>query len=350
MTIRAKLYGEITCAPVEDMMQFEVAGLGNALVDALVQVDDDSILEELGLTKGTMHPVDHARWTEVYDRVKGHGVEIHPGGSCANTVATLAMLGSSSILCGQVGEDDFGRTYAGQMIDICGGHSIRFSPNGNTGKCLSIISTKDAERTLVTDLGAAVHLSGLKNFEERIRDSKLLHVTGYLFLGGPMAQVAWDAMDLAKELNIPISVDVADPFVVSAGRDEMWRALREYADIAFLNEEEAHALTGLRGNEAVEAVGEVVDIAIVKLGKLGSLIRTEGKTWRVGIHATEAVDTTGAGDTYAAGYLHGWLQGWDPQKAGDLGARLASLTVSQVGAVCRDGAEVSRILSAMETT
>jgi sugar/nucleoside kinase (ribokinase family) len=165
-----------------------------------------------------------------------------------------------------------------------------------------------------------------------------------------MAQVAWDAMELAKELNIPISVDVADPFVVSAGRDEMWRALREYADIAFLNEEEAQALTGLSGHEAVEAVGEVVDVAVVKLGKSGSLIRTKGRTWKVGIHATKAVDTTGAGDTYAAGYLHGWLQGWNPEKSGDLGARLASLTVSQIGAVCRDGAEVSRILSAMEAS
>jgi len=342
------LVGEITWAPMEDEMQFEVAGLGNALVDALVQVDDDAILEELGLTKGTMHPVDHERWTEVYERVKGHGVEIHPGGSCANTVATLAMLGSSSILCGQVGEDQFGRRYAGQMVDICGDHSIRFSSDGNTGKCLSIISTTDAERTLVTDLGAAVHLSGLEKFAERIRESKLLHVTGYLFLGGPMAQVAWDAMDLAKELNVPISVDVADPFVVSAGRDEMWRALREYADIAFLNEDEAFALTGMRGEDAVKAVAEVVDIAVVKLGKSGSLIRTNGKTWRVGIHATDAVDTTGAGDTYAAGYLHGWLKGWDPDKAGDLGARLASLTVSQIGAVCRDNAEVERILSTVE--
>jgi sugar/nucleoside kinase (ribokinase family) len=326
----------------------DVAGLGNALVDALVRIDDESVLEELQLTRGQMHPVDHSRWSAVYARLEKLGIEIHPGGSCANTVATLAMLGTSSVLCGQVGEDEFGRSYAGQMEATCGVHSLRFSKAGNTGKCLSIISASDAERTLVTDLGAATSLTGVGDFREHIENSRLLHVTGYLFLGGPMADTAWEAMALAKEAGVPISIDVADPFVINTVKKDMWRALEEYADLAFLNEEEAYALTGKTEAEALVAVANVVHTPVVKLGVRGSLIIQDNEIVHVGIHKAKAIDTTGAGDTYAAGFIHGWLRGWPLPRCADLGARLAALTVSQIGAVCRDQEALSAALAISE--
>lgn len=329
-------------------MQMDVAGLGNALVDALVRIDDESVLNELSLTRGQMHPVDHSRWSEVYDRLEDLGIEIHPGGSCANTVATLAMLGTSSVLCGQVGEDDFGRSYAGQMEETCGIHGLRFSKGGHTGKCLSIISAADAERTLVTDLGAATSLTGVGAFREHIVNSRLLHITGYLFLGGPMAKTAWEAMDIARDAGVPISIDVADPFVINAVKEDMWRALTEYADLAFLNEEEAYALTGKKEAEALVAVANVVHTPVVKLGVRGSLIIEDKNIVHVGIHEANAIDTTGAGDTYAAGFIHGWLRDWPLHRCADLGARLASLTVSQIGAVCRDRDAISAALAISE--
>lgn len=329
-------------------MDTDVAGLGNALVDALVRIDNEEVLAELELTRGQMHPVDHGRWTEIYERLESHGVEIHPGGSCANTIATLALLGTKSILCGQVGEDEFGRTYAQQMVDTCGHQGLRFSTEGNTGKCLSIISTKDAERTLVTDLGAATGLSGVGDFEQWIRNSRLLHVTGYLFLGGPMAKTAWEAMAIAKDAGVPISVDAADPFVINTVKDDMWRALTDFADLAFLNEEEAAALTGKTEAEALVEVANHVHTPVVKLGSKGSLILQENEIIHVGIHPADAIDTTGAGDTYAAGFIHGWLRGWPLTRCADLGARLAALTVSQIGAVCRDQEAVSHALSVSE--
>ncbi|MEC7242856.1 MAG: adenosine kinase [Myxococcota bacterium] len=329
-------------------MDTDVAGIGNALVDALVRIDNEDVLAELGLTRGQMHPVDHGRWTEVYERLESLGVEIHPGGSCANTIATLALLGTQSILCGQVGEDEFGKNYAQQMTDTCGNNGLRLSPDGNTGKCLSIISTKDAERTLVTDLGAATNLTGVGDFEGWIRNSRLLHVTGYLFLGGPMAKTAWEAMDVAKEAGVPISVDAADPFVINSVKEDMWRALTDYADLAFLNEEEAAALTGKTEAEALVEVANHVHTPVVKLGSRGSLILQENEIIHVGIHAANAIDTTGAGDTYAAGFIHGWLRGWPLTRCADLGARLAALTVSQIGAVCRDRSAIAEALAVSE--
>ena len=316
-------------------MSHDVAGLGNALVDALVRIPNDALLDRFSLTKGLMHPVDHARWHEVYDAIQALGPEIHTGGSCANTIAALAMMGADCVYAGQVGEDQFGRLYASRMEEACGQHALRFDADHNTGKCLSIIS-QDAERTMLTDLGAAVQMPEIGDFDATIRGARLLHVTGYLFLGGPIAKASWHAMDIARDAGVPISIDVADPFVVATVKEDMWRALRDYAQIAFLNTEEAAALTELEPGDAVHRVSEVVDTVIVKMGGQGSLIKHHGDVTEVGIHRVKALDTTGAGDAYAAGYLYGWLNGWTAARSGDLGSRIASLTVGQVGAVVRD--------------
>lgn len=317
------------------MARLDVAGLGNALVDALVRLPDDAVLGELGLNRGTMHPVDHATWEATYAGVKSLGVEIHSGGSCANTIAVLGLLGAECSFCGQVGDDEFGRIYAQRLIEACGRHGLHIAETGNTGKCLSLISA-DAERTLVTDLGAAIALPHIGEFSHVIRQSRLLHVTGYLFLGGPMRDAALHALKEAKAAGVPISLDVADPFVVRVVKDLMWEVVRDYADMVFLNEEEASALTGMKGEEALEAVAEVCHTVIVKLGARGSLVAHGAERVKVPAFPVEAVDTTGAGDCYAAGFLYGWTQDWSIARSGELGSRIAALTVQQVGAVVRD--------------
>jgi sugar/nucleoside kinase (ribokinase family) len=322
-------------------VRYDVAGLGNALMDALVRVPNDEILERYKLSRGLMHPVDHDKWHEVYEAVQTLGpgagrVEIHTGGSCANTIAALAMMGGRCVYAGQVGEDQFGHMYAARMTEACGQHALRFSREGNTGKVLSIISASDAERTMLTDLGTATAMPEIGDFADTIRDSRLLHLTGYLFLGGPIVKATWEALEVAREAGVPISIDVADPFVVGAVKDDLWRVLKDYAQIAFLNAEEASALTGTEPGDAVHRVAEVVPTVIVKMGSRGSLVKHHGDVYEVGIHRTEALDTTGAGDAYAAGYLYGWLHSWSPARAGDLGARIAAMTVGQVGAVVRD--------------
>ena len=325
----------------------DVAGLGNALVDALVVYPEDALLGQLALNRGTMHPVDHDTWEAKYAAVKDLGVEIQSGGSCANSIAVLGLLGADATFCGQVGDDEFGRLYAQRMVEACGRHSLHIADEGNTGKCLSLISAKDAERTLVTDLGAAVELPHVGEFAATIEKARLLHVTGYLFLGGPMKDAAMSALAAAKDAGVPISLDVADPFVIGVVKDTMWEVVREFCDMVFLNEEEAFALTGLHGREALDAVARHCKTVIVKLGSKGSLVHHDGEVYEVPVYPVEAVDTTGAGDCYAAGYLYGWTQGWEPATCGQLGSRIAALTVGQVGAVVRDR---DRLLNAVAET
>ena len=176
-----------------DARPYDIAGLGNALVDALIQIGDDGVLDALSLTRGQMHPVDDARWQEIYNHVAPSGAEVQSGGSCANTVATLGLMGTQSVYCGQVGDDEFGRLYTESITSACGVSGLQHGAGLATGKCLSIISA-DAERTMVTDLGAAVQMQDLGGFAEMIPQSRILHLTGYLLLGEPMRTRAMEAI------------------------------------------------------------------------------------------------------------------------------------------------------------
>lgn len=326
--------------------RYQVAGLGNALLDALITIDDDGILQDMGLNRGMMHPVDHQAWQDAFTRLQHFGAQVQSGGSCANTIATLGLLGLDTIYCGQVGDDQQGHLYAAAMTEACGRHALHFTREQNTGKCLSIISRRDAERTMLTDLGAAVALPGLGSFGDDIRNAGMLHITGYLMLGEPMASRAMEAVAIANQAEIPISVDVADPFVVTTVRDAMWRLVEEFADIVFLNAEEARALTGQAPPQAIETISRICDTVVLKLGSHGSMIKTRNELITIGVHPTVALDTTGAGDAFAAGFLYGRTKGWSTRRSGDLGSRVASLAVGQVGAVVRDRAALAEALRA----
>lgn len=327
--------------------KYDVAGLGNALMDALVRLDDEGFLRRHGLNKGLMHPVDHAQWTRVYEDLAGHGVELHSGGSCANTVATLGLMGARAIYCGQVGDDELGHTYARLLEEACGEHALHFSGTRNTGKCLSIIS-HDAERTMLTDLGAAIELPHVGAFADAVRQSRIVHLTGYLFLGGPMVDAAWECLHVAREARVPVSLDVADPFVVNAQREVLWSVIRDFAEVVFLNAEEARALTGMDPEDAVVEVGRYAPTVIVKRGSQGSLVCHQGRVVAVGIHQADPIDTTGAGDGFAAGYLYGWTRGWAPESCGDLGSWVASHVVGQIGAVFRDRNTLRSIITVVQ--
>lgn len=329
-------------------MRLDAVGLGNAIMDALVRIDDDALLTELGLTRGQMHPVDHHRWHEVYDRVHGLGVEVHSGGSCANTISALGLLGARVDYCGQVADDRFGELYAASMTETCGRHHLHVAKGEVTGKCLSLVSRKDGERTMLTDLGAATRLDRLGEFEDRIRAARLLHLTGYLFLGGNIRESAFRAIEVAEAARVPISFDVADPFVARTIRDDVEWLVRDHAAIAFFNREEAQHVTGRPAYAAIEVLAEWLPVAVVKLGAEGSLVARGGEVVHVPAFAVDVRDTTGAGDAYGGGFLYGWLQGWTPARCGELGSRIASLTVGQVGAVCRDREAVAAARAAVE--
>lgn len=330
-------------------MSYDVAGIGNALMDALVLVDDENLVDELGLVRGIMHPVDHAAWEDVYDRVKHLGVTLDSGGSCANVIATLGRLGARVVYRGQVGDDELGRIYAARMIESCGHVALKVAPGHHTGKCLSIISKRDAERTMVTDLGAAITLDDLGDYGHVLASANIAHFTGYTLLPGKMRELIEGAMAQAKAGGARISLDVADPFVVNATKDYLWEVLNKYVDIAFLNAEEARALTDEAPEKAARIVAERAGVrtVCVKLGGRGSIVFHEGAEYAIPIYKVKAVDTTGAGDAYAGGFLYGMSRHWSPELSGQLGSRVAALAVAQVGAVVKDHALLAEAVSAV---
>ena len=185
-----------------------------------------------------MHLVNHSRWQEVYGEVNDGHVELHPGGSCANAVSTVALLGGNASFCGLVGQDDLGTVYGAKLKDVLGGNSHLVSrPDVQTGKCLSLISDADAERTMLTDLGGTTELLPADLPFEAIENASWLHITGYLFTGGTVGDAAMEAMDRALHAGTRVSLDVGDTFVIDHFRDTVEMVVRRYADAVFLNEE-----------------------------------------------------------------------------------------------------------------
>lgn len=327
-------------------IHFDVAGMGNALVDTLVTIDDEALVGT-PYQRGIMHPVPHEEWKQAFARFEHPTMQVHAGGSAANTIAGLGLLGARTIFRGNVGDDDLGRRYGASLEEACGGHALAVCDDAPTGKCLALVSRTDSERTMLVDLGAAPRLADLGDFEGHIRRAKVFHVTGYALLEGPIRATAFQALEVARRAGVRISLDIADPFVVAAIRDDIWRILREYATIVFMNQEEAGALCGGAAPErAVHEVAESVETTVVKIGARGSLVKQGGVLTPIGIHRVQAVDTTGAGDSYAAGFLYGYVNDWDAARCGRLGARVAALTVAQLGGVYRDRAGLAAAVDA----
>jgi sugar/nucleoside kinase (ribokinase family) len=328
-------------------MTYDVFGLGNALVDALIVTDDRELVRKHGLQRGTMHLVSDARWQAVFGEVPRDEVELHPGGSGANSVSMVAMLGGKSTFCGLVGADHLGQTYAQQLSEVLGEHHLRTREDIATGKCLSIISRDDAERTMLTDLGGAMELGPAELPIEAVETATWLHITGYLFTGGKMGEAAMLALDRALRAGTKISFDVADAFVIQHCRETVEKVIRDYADVVFMNEEEARMLAGTDAADAVHKVGAWTDTAVVKLGKRGSIIKRGETIIPIEAVPVDAVDTTGAGDAYAGGFLYGLARGWELEACGHLASAVAGLTVSQVGGVVRDQQRLLAVLKSV---
>lgn len=315
-------------------MGWDVVGIGNAIVDVLVTIDGEA-LEGLPRGISTMVP-DEATWRGHFAQVSHLDVAHCSGGSCANTLSVLGQLGAQTAFHGCVGDDAEGRGYATGLGDAGVHADLVTSPDAPTGKCLAVISRRDAERTMFTLLAAASEHHRLTAFDHALTTTRVVHVEGYMLFGDAFS-VTLDAVRRAKSAGATISFDASDPSVVMFAGDRV-RELLPLTDIVFLNAEEAHHLTGVDAHEAAPIVASTwgVRTVVVKLGAEGSLVLESGALHRVDAVRTHAIDTTGAGDSYAGGYLYGWLQGWSPDRAGRLASAIASATVSQIGAVVRD--------------
>lgn len=313
-------------------MEFDISGLGNALMDVLVRLDSEQTLDRLELRKGTMHLVDEHGWQRVFQGVQHLAHETHSGGDTANVMGTAAQLGANVAFCGQVGKDHFGKHYAQILSDSRIHNFLHLLPDGHTGKCMSLISG-DAERTMLTSLGCAIELTPELLFRDAIARSRIFHCSAYLFTGGRMGETGRAALEHARAHNVKVSFDVADAWVVETHRDLVWEIIDRYADIVFVNSSEAQALCGAGPDEAARELARHCNIAVVKMGSQGSVVRSGDQAYGIDIHRVKAVDTTGAGDAYAGAFLYGLVKGMALERCGRLASRVAAETVAQTGAV-----------------
>ena len=309
--------------------QFDVTGIGSALLDFTVEVDE-TVLEKFGLEKGGMQLIDEERSREILDELGHYTMEISPGGSAANTVAGVLNLGGSGIFVGKVGNDDHGRRYI-DFTEQSGVRARMALHDSMTGHAITFI-TPDYERTFATHLGAAQKFTREDIHEEDIINSRIVHIEGYLFEPPELRDACMHAIDIAKKNNVMVSIDLSDPGLITRIFEIFSDVVVRYADIVFVNEDEARSFTGKEHHIALEHINQMCDFVVVKLGSRGSLIKTGGQTYTISAFRTKVVNTNGAGDMYAGGLLYGLSRGMSPEESGKLASYASSLVIGQVGA------------------
>lgn len=310
---------------------FDVLGLGNAIVDVLAYASEE-LVEELGLVKGAMTLVDEARVEFLYQRM-GPAREVS-GGSCANTMAAMAALGSRPAYIGRVKDDQLGRVFAHDIRAAGVAFRSRPAPDGPaTARCL-IFVTPDAQRTMQTYLGACVELGPEDVEPELVAAASILYVEGYLW-DRPEAKAACrKAIEIAHRHGRQVALTLSDPFCVGRWREEFRDLVEREVDILFANEAEITALYEVDDfDEALQTVRRRVRFAALTRGPKGSVVLRGEEVHVIDAAPIERlVDTTGAGDLYAAGFLHGLARGLDLGACGRLGARCAAAIIQQFGA------------------
>jgi sugar/nucleoside kinase (ribokinase family) len=307
----------------------DVVGVCNALVDILIEADDAD-LRLFNLNKGVMHLVEADQQNTLleYFRAKPHQVEL--GGSAMNAIRTLASLGKRTVFAGMVSNDDFGERIKRRMAELGIKAHLGTSHEG-TGSCVILI-TPDGERTMNTHLGSSRLYDASHIPHDDIKTAQVLHFCGYQWdTDGQKAGIKM-AIDTAVQSETLISFDVADPFVVSRYRDDFVALIDEHADIVFSNKEEAKLLFGTP-DIAAERIAAAGAVAVIKLGADGALIRRGDDVYNIAPVSTRVVDTTAAGDMFAAGFLYGFTSGRTLDVCGKMAATIASDVISRVGAV-----------------
>ena len=309
-------------------MKKSVIGIGNALTDMLVNLSNDNVLAEYQLAKGSMSLVDSQLQTAISKSVAGLPYSLSLGGSAANTIRAMARLGTTTAFIGKVGEDTTGDFYEQALRNLGIAPYILRSEN-KSGKCVALVS-KDGERTFVTHLGAALDLVA-EDIDPAIFDSyDYLYIEGYLVQDHDLIR---KTIERAKERGLKVVIDLASFNVVDENRDFLRDIVEKYVDILFANEDEAHAFSGEEGPaKALEHIAKMCELVVVKIGTRGALIKRGEEMVHVGIMAAaKRVDTTGAGDFYAAGFMAGLCKGLTLRQCGTMGAIAAGKVIEVVG-------------------
>jgi sugar/nucleoside kinase (ribokinase family) len=309
-----------------------VVGIGSALVDILIR-ESDGFLEASGAKKGGMTLVENSGKIDAIVAKAAGPASIVPGGSACNTILGIGRLGQPARFIGKRGTDELGDLFE----DALRRHNVepRLSHSSTpTGRVLSII-TPDAQRSMLTFLGASSETKPDELSSGLFADAALVHIEGYLLFNETLILAALEA---AKQSGALVSLDLASYTVVEASKKILEDIVRDYVDILIANEDEARVFTGHSDEEkALDSLAEKADTAVVKVGKRGSYISHKGQRAKIGIMGSgSAVDTTGAGDLWASGFLFGLVNGYPFEKAGRLGAACGYEVCQVVGAQIPD--------------
>lgn len=306
----------------------KVLGMGNALIDNLLLVENEDLLQEFSLPKGSMQLIDTARYCHIRQRTAQLAASRTTGGSACNTILAITRLGGSPGLIGKVGRDELGQTFAQACADSHVMPHLFHHDTLPTGVASTFI-TPDGQRTFATYLGAAATLEAAELDPQWFEGYDIFYIEGYLVQNHALIEAA---VRHARQAGLTVCIDLASYNVVEAERDFFLQFLAQ-TDIVFANEQEAEALTGSnRVGENLEALARLCQIAVLKVGKEGVWVRCgETQLHCPAREVEQVVDTTAAGDYFSAGFLHAYTLGASPEECAALGSLLAGHIVEVVG-------------------
>ncbi len=303
----------------------KVLGLGNALTDILLQVSEGDV-RELKLAKGSMNLIDFDTALAIQSRFASVRKTMVAGGSASNTINGIASLNGKAAFIGKIGKDEVGEFYRNDMLK--NGVKPILMPSELMSGCCTVLITPDGERTFCTYLGAAGDLTADDVCSETFVGWDIFHIEGYMVQNHALIE---KAVRLAHEAGLLVSIDLASYNVINEHHDFLQDLVRKYVDIVFANEDESFAYTHLQPQEAVRAIAQECKIAVVKVGKKGSYVQCGDEVCHIGAITSNCLDSTGAGDLYAAGFLYGLASGFDIRRCAEIGTLAAGRVVEIVG-------------------
>lgn len=311
----------------------KIIGIGNALTDILAVLENDSLFGELNIPKGSTQFIEREQLPDVEKLFSTMETKKITGGSTANTIRALAQIGVNTGFIGKMGHDATGEFYVNNMQSM--GIETRFKYSDLPSGIASTLISPDGERTFIDYLGAAATLKSADITPDLLNGYSYFFVEGYLVQDHEMIA---HAMKTAKEQHIKVCIDLANFNIVEAHLDCFRELIRNYVDIVFANEQEAMAYSSSSVEEAIEELGKECEIAVVKVGSKGShIVRGKEHVKVDALKVDKVLDTTSAGDYYAAGFMYGLLNNCSLEKCGKLGSLFSSETIQVIGTVLSEG-------------
>lgn len=312
-------------------VRYDVIGIGNAIVDIIGRCDED-FLTDVGVAKGSMRLVDVKEIKKVYSAM-GPTIKVS-GGSAANTIAGIASFGGRAAFIGTIANDEFGRIFSHDIRSVGVTFTVPTILNEMPTSCSLILVTPDGERTMNTHLGISTYLEEAQLDFEMIRASSILYLEGYLFDKPQTKRAFRSALEAAKNAGRKTALTLSDGFCVDRHRDEFLNLFRSDIDILFANELEITSLYQTESFEyAAKKLRSDTRLAVLTRSTKGSEIHFEGQIIKIGVFPfKDVIDTTGAGDLYAAGFLFGYVKGLNLETSGRLASLAASEIISHTGA------------------